>query len=442
MNKMTRTYTALIVAAFLGTAGTSFAQEAVTENDIGVGARAMGMGGAQIGAANDVSAIIYNPAALARLDRIEAQFGLDLVKRQIDTKLRSTSGTGITSASNDFSGLGTIAVAYPVKTLQGSLVFAAGYNRVKDFNGRFTVNGYSDILQGDYTGESIEEGGLGIFSLAGAVDVSPNVSIGAAIDIWNGSYTRTNHQLLNDTSELYSQLDITGVDDDITGVSFKPAFLYFEDNVRFGGYVRLPMTFHIDERNYAEGYVREDGGYFQLYETIDPSSPFNDINSLDRMSYRIEAPMQLGFGIALGRPGKTTVAFDASYENWEQAELKLPSDYIQEPNYFLDKYRSSLSWNVGVEQPLPFMNAVVRAGYMYHPVTFKGPRGTGDPVISVTNDRDYLTLGFGAQFDPSFRFDAGYTRGFWSTEENPRTDEETRSSFIFAVTYRGALVNP
>ncbi len=433
---------ALVLTALIG-GSPVVAQEVVTENDAGVGARAMGMGGAQIGAVNDVTAVLYNPAALTRLDRLEVQLGLDLWKRQIDTRLRSSAqGIGRASANTDFSGLGTLGIAYPVPTRQGSLVLATAYNRVKDFSGRFRTDGYSDILQGNFSGESIEEGGLGVFSIAGGIDVSPNVSIGASLDLWSGSYRRDNRQLLNDPSptETYSQLDITGVDSDITAVSFKPAFLFFEDAFRFGGYVRLPMTFHITERNFSEGYSRNDGEYFRLYEFIDPTSVHNDeeVTYTDRLEYRIKAPMQLGFGAALGRPGKTILAFDISYENWKQAKIEYPSDYMPEPNYFLDKYRPTLSWKVGIEQPLPILGSVVRAGYMRQPISFKGPRGYGDTAspIVVTNERDYLTLGFGMQFDQSFGLDLGYARGFWSADEDPRTDEESRSSVFVALTYR------
>ncbi|MHB9030169.1 MAG: hypothetical protein ACYC9O_15490, partial [Candidatus Latescibacterota bacterium] len=156
------------------------------------------------------------------------------------------------------------------------------------------------------------------------------------------------------------------------------------------------------------------------------------------MDYRVKAPMQIGMGIAFGRPGKTMLAFDINYENWKQGKIEYPSDYAQEPNYFLDKYRPALAWKVGIEQPLPFIGSVVRAGYMRHPLTFRGPRGYEDnaPPVVVTNERDFLTLGFGTQFDQSFGLDVGYARGFWSSDENPRTDKESRNSLFLAVTYR------
>ena len=427
-------------AVLIGAASVPLAQEVVSDNNTGIGARAMGMGGAQIAAANDVTAIVSNPAALARVKQVEVQLGLNLWKRKMETRLESSRGTGTVSESTDFSGLGTVGGAYPVPTNQGSLVFAAAYNRVKEFSGRFRTAGYSDNLQGNLTGESIEDGGMGMYSFAGAIDISPNVSVGASIDFWNGSYKRNNHQLLNDPDSAkspYSQLDINTADDDITAWSFKPGFLYFQKDFRLGGFIRFPMTFNIDERYSNEGYSRKDGQFFQLYEVIDPSSDFNDGDDYTysgKFKYKVKAPMQLGFGFALGHTGGTILAFDVNYENWKQATF----DY-EDPNYFLDRYRTATTWKIGIEQPIPIIDGVLRAGYQRHPITFIGPRTNeaGAPFIDVRNDRDYLTLGFGAQFDPSFGIDVGYTHGFWSTKEIPRTDEENRDNIYVAITYRG-----
>ena len=152
--------------------------------------------------------------------------------------------------------------------------------------------------------------------------------------------------------------------------------------------------------------------------------------------------MQIGFGVSWGTPGRNSMAFDLIYENWTQAKLEYPSDYMPEPNYFRDKYRSALSWRVGVEKKLPFFNSVGRLGYMRQPLLFKGPRGyeAGEPRISVTNERDFITVGFGKNFDRSLGMDIGYTYGLWTQEETPREDEENRSRVYVSITYRTPVI--
>jgi len=398
--------------------GIASAQEPVVENDTGVGARAMGMGEAQIAASNDLSALIHNPAALARIEKLEVQFGLNMLKRKMTTTLSSTRGSGKADESTDYSSIGSAGLAYPLPTEQGSLVFAVGYNRVKDFAGRLGIDGYNDDLRGWQTGELIEEGGVGILSLGGAVDVSPNLSFGLSLDFWFGEYQRDNRSLLNDSDEGYSQLDLNGADDDISAWSLKPGVLYFKDKFRFGAFARLPMTFHIDESFYSEGYSRDDAEYFNLYENIDPSSPFNDADYtyVDHLKYTIKTPMQFGFGVAYGTPGVRQIAFDLVYQNWSQAKLRYPSDYAPEPNYFRDKYRSSVQWRFGLEHKLPFLGLVGRAGYIRDPLTFKGPRGYEFDARSIvtTNEREYLTLGLGKRFDDSLNLDVAVVKGLWA----------------------------
>ncbi|MFC1693781.1 OmpP1/FadL family transporter [Candidatus Latescibacterota bacterium] len=441
---MKRILITAIITALFGMVHISHAQEIVTENNIVAGARALGMGGAQIAAAGDATAVIHNPAALARIENLEFQLGLNMLKREIKTNLRSNFAHGSGSASDDFSGLGTIGVAYPVSTDRGSLVFALAYNRVKNFSGIFKSYGYNDyafevdneIWGGNETSELVEEGGLGVISLASAVDVSPSVSVGASIDVWTGRYKIDKRILRNDTPGEVSWLDITGGEDDITAWSFKPSILYFKENFRLGAFMRFPMTFHINQKNYDEYYSRNDGYFFHIHETITPYSgaDYLDDNFTGTVNYKIKAPMQVGMGFSLGKPGKSLFALDVEYENWEKASFEDEYD----PYYFSDKYRSTLNWRVGYEQKLPFFNTVGRIGYMRQPVTFKGPRGNdpGDPQIDVVNMRDYLTLGFSKQFDDGFSIDLGYAHGFWSVEEGNREDKESHDRVYVAINYR------
>lgn len=418
------------------------AQEVVVDNESGVGARAMGMGGTGIAAVNDLTAVVYNPAALARLTNIAGYLGVNVLKRDIKTTLKSSvEGDGTASSLTDYSGIGGFGIAYPVPTERGSIVLALAYNRVKDFEGRLRVDGYDDGFAGFKTGDNIEEGGLGTLSLAGAVDVAPHVSFGASFDIWMGSYKFDNRLLRNDYTDddnpMVSWLDITGHDDDISAWSFKPSILYHLDKFRFGAYLQFPMQFHVKEYNYTELYSRGDGEFFNLYEVIDPTSVFTDTTYADHMSYTIKAPMQFSVGFAWMPVGKSMVSFDIIYENWEQAKLDYPSDYIQEPNYFRDKYRSSLSWRVGYEQPLPLMGLVGRVGYLRQPLLFKGPREIepGFPEITVENERDFITVGLGKQFEGTLSVDAALSYGVWKEQEGPMTGMENRTRFYASVTY-------
>ncbi len=429
----------IIYAACLFSLNAAQAQQSVIENSIGADARAMGMGATGIAAADGVSSILYNPAALARIDKIEAIFGVDVLKNSNKSFIRSNSGIGSVSDDVSYSGLGSLGIAYPIPTDRGSLVLAAAYHRVMDFNNSVYQSGYNDNLSGIETVEVLEEGGVGVFSFGGAVDVSPNVSVGASLDIWLGEYTRDGRSLLNDYDVGFSQLDLENIDDDIHGVSFKPSILYFKDNFRFGAFVQLPMTWNIDESYRDEGYVREDGEYFSMYEYIDTNSEFNDIDYYDsNFDYKIEAPMQLGLGFAIGEPREKMLAFDMVYENWSQAKLKYPSDYFPEPRYFKDKYRSSLQWSAGAEKRLKFLDLTARLGYMRQPVLFKGPRDNDSygPDVDVKDLKDFVSIGFGKEFDSSLFLDVAYVHGFWKTEEKPKTFESTRDRIYLTVSYQ------
>ena len=423
--------------------GQTSAQEVVTEPGMPSGARGLGMGGAQIAAVNDVTAVIANPAALARIDKLTFNIGLASRSKELNTTLRSALANGSGSATDDTAGLGTVGIAYPVPTDQGSLVFAVAYNRATDYSGLFSLSSYNqrafetetDVWEGYEDNEISETGRLGVVTLAGAVDVSPTVSVGAALDIWTGDYSVDNRLLRTDTPGGVSWMDATGGEDEITAWSLKPAILYANGLTRFGAFIRFPMTFHIDQKNYEEYYSRNDGGFFTIHEPVDPYTYSDYLDSSDsyRVTYKVKTPMQFGMGFSYGQPGRKSLAFDVVYENWTQGEFGDNYD----PYYFRDKYRSTMGWNLGVEHPLPFFGLVGRAGYMHVPLRFKGPRvsAAGEPVIKVKTDRTYLTFGVSKSFDKNLQLDAAYAQGYWETVEGGRTDKETQGRLMVTLSY-------
>ena len=72
--------------------------EITVGNDFGVGARAMGMGGAFVSVANDFTALYWNPAGLAQIERMEFFGALSHEKLEAETEYFGSSES--TFASN------------------------------------------------------------------------------------------------------------------------------------------------------------------------------------------------------------------------------------------------------------------------------------------------------------------------------------------------------
>jgi len=93
-------------------------------------ARTLGMGNAFIGLANDVNSMLFNPAGLAQLKKLEFSTSLNYYSLGNNSEFFNT----YLENSNSSTSLNQFSFAYPVPTYRGSLVFGFGYNKMKDFN--------------------------------------------------------------------------------------------------------------------------------------------------------------------------------------------------------------------------------------------------------------------------------------------------------------------
>ena len=117
-------------------------EEVSAGNFYGLGARQMAMGGTGIASPMDGAALFYNPAALARIPRIEFQLGLTHQNFSNTTSMsaRRNRLTAFSSVINQGSAdqtntrLASLNLAVPVPTYRGSLVVAFGINRVISFD--------------------------------------------------------------------------------------------------------------------------------------------------------------------------------------------------------------------------------------------------------------------------------------------------------------------
>ena len=95
----------------------------------GPGSRALGLGGAYTGVADDYTATYWNPAGLAQIKRIEFQGSLLQTGFSNSTRYYNTPW----DANSNFTRLNNLGMVFPVPVYQGALTFAVGYNQVVDF---------------------------------------------------------------------------------------------------------------------------------------------------------------------------------------------------------------------------------------------------------------------------------------------------------------------
>ncbi|HHM23866.1 MAG TPA: hypothetical protein ENJ23_02365, partial [Bacteroidetes bacterium] len=95
----------------------------------GVGVRAIGMGGAFVGLADDYAATYWNPAGLGQIRRMELTGSVSSLRFQNQTTYFGNPSSEETS-NTQFQSVGFV---FPVPTYRGSLVFSLGYNKVASF---------------------------------------------------------------------------------------------------------------------------------------------------------------------------------------------------------------------------------------------------------------------------------------------------------------------
>jgi long-subunit fatty acid transport protein len=228
------------------------------------------------------------------------------------------------------------------------------------------------------------------------VDVSPTLSLGAAINILDGDYDYDWEAFFADINDVYdnppNDFDTTYVHDnktaDFDALSVKMGGLVrLNRSVRAGMTISSPVTYDISgdalERTvdvFDDGSVAQysDAFYFQ-----------NEIST----------PWEFGFGMAWSVP-TFLLAGDVHFADWSQMKFN------DQP---LDGYDETVSWNIGGEYIVPRLSTKIRAGYISEPVAFT--------MSDIVEDRSYVTLGAGFLVGQVMTMDVAWMRGSWKTAQ-------------------------
>ena len=403
-----------VVIAVLGLAITAFSAELFEEvillggTSSDPGARATGLGGAYTGVADDYTASFWNPAGLAQVRRIELFGSLGQRNYSNDVEYFSVS----TNASSNFTKLSSLGVVFPVPVYRGALVFSLGYNLVRTWD-RITSFNDTRLLGSNIAlwkeAEELERGRLGFWSLAMAMDLSPNVSLGGAFQYWVGydDYTITGRMW--DVSGTTASAVQEVVDTDLTGYRGSMGVLFRMGSVaRMGVVIMSPIVFDADETWSGTGY---GSGSWE---------------------YRIGEPFRIrgGASVSLGRVMAT---MDLDWMDWAQIEYRseppFPGYSESAANIALRRdFRATLGIHGGVEVLLPMYGLRLRTGGGYDP----NPEKDSD----FEHGQKLISGGLGILLDESVMVDLAYAYQWWKQDSNLLSEDVVSQRLQLTIAYR------
>jgi len=261
----------------------SLSAQGVDWNLTGAGSRAMGMGGAFIGLADDATAISWNPAGLYQLERLEAS----VVTQYYSEDYELDGGFVTMEQGNDTFVLNFASAAFPISMGNSSITTALAYQR--------------QIEVFDYTeGETWSEETKGAASTVniGAGSRLMNIfAVGFAANIWMGSYKYTYEETFYPTEETSG--DFSGF------------------NMGLGGMVDL---------NYLQNPI-------PLKMGVSYKTPFELAIDEEYGESTIEMPSMLGLGLSYRLGEFLTISFDFETKAYKDKMIKYVDDEDPSSNY-------------------------------------------------------------------------------------------------------------
>ena len=418
------TFICLFATTFLATISTAQVEEMAIGNTFGVGARTMGMGGASLGLADDFTALYWNPAGLAQIQKFEMFSSLSHNRANTDAYFAGDTAIG---TSRSQLRLNSIGFVYPLQARQGGWAIAFGYNRPQNFDYQTVIQGIDPSSGTDFSGLAVDEtnvnsGGIGIWSFGTSVYISKRILIGGSLDFWQGDSLNEMDITATDIVGIDSELARFRYDDEIdreySGVGGRIGLLaHLTDAISLGVNVVAPVELGVDELWYQSTVAVYDDGE----ETSDSVS--------DALAFDIERPFEVGTGIAVKLFNKQLIlAGDVQLTDWTQTRYDpIPAPNISQDN-FEKFYATTLQARLGVEYRIPTIGTHIRLGYFRDTIPFTD--------AEVDDARDFLTAGIGKIFEDSLKFDVAYMLGTWQQSRYELTTKRLTHRVFVSAAYR------
>lgn len=309
----------------------------------GSGARALGMGGAFTGVADDASALTWNPAGLVQVDRTQASvagtYRLPEQKTTITYRAGSPSDFSAKKDQNKLK-LNYASFVAPLRVKGHPFMMSATYrspeDRIEDLYSWSSVDQTYVTAAGDTvdftalrSSHTTITGGLDIFSFGFGTGLYGDLSIGGAINIYSGSgealfrnqYIDTATSSFAGMADTIELIRTQSVDDILStkGFNFVGSVFYRKGVIRAGVKIETPFDLITDH-----DVARRD----TLYENTLPTFPIGSRAWLYRGKTKIQMPVVVSGGLSVTPKPDLTLAGDFQVWRFSNAKYLIERDTL------------------------------------------------------------------------------------------------------------------
>ncbi|HSE43107.1 MAG TPA: hypothetical protein VLH08_20285, partial [Acidobacteriota bacterium] len=303
------------------------AQEPFHLINIGNGAAALGMGGAYVAVAEDLSALAWNPAGLSHQTGLRLQFDSLYTTGSEEFEVH-TNQTGTTLQDYSVHGFQPQSLALTYQMTRGNFIFgpAFGWGRsglyldtyeMKDpINGPFTSPIF--FAEGTYTyesGRTYHRSGEDIYSFGFSLRLPNRVSIGGVWNLVGGELTQ---DLFIQNSQQGTQIFFPPDEEPVFGsFSSHRSFVQTTTEKISGNYVNVGILYEYHPKFSFGGAIRF--GYTRKREITEFSKVDFDFTGMVTSSYHLESefgpitieselPIEFSGGVAIRLTPRIRVA--------------------------------------------------------------------------------------------------------------------------------------
>jgi len=368
--------------------------ESLTFNPIGSGARALGMGGAFIGIADDATAASWNPGRLIQLKTPELSIVADFSHWKENNTIHMNAPDEFSNSMSE-QNLNFFSLTSPFEFMGRNMVISLNYQHLFAFKREQRLS-YSKIEKNDSQYMVMQDGKLSALGLALCFQLYSNLSVGCTLNFWN-DFLGTNgwEQTTREKGPVI--------------LSFSAPFLMdsaITHEYKFSGFnMNIGISWDVTDQ-FTCGFVLKTPFTADLEHTTIFTS-FDPIYSQTSRKYseKLDMPLSCGMGVAYRFSDNWTLSGDLYLTDWSNFILTDPNgdqySFITgkknslshvKPTYQVRFGSEYLLINKRLETIIPF-----RAGIFY------------DPMPSDGNPDDYygFSLGSGISIGP-YVFDIAY----------------------------------